>query len=129
EVSWYDTTVSNVQQTYDIKHVYFGPADASQIIINIAKIKDTTTQSETHGRDSSYNQQVMTVSNRWVDAHDAAQPGDISYNGPLPIHLARVTGSGEILEAHSGTDNTLPTGFDPGNQNNLNEQNWWDTTV
>ena len=53
---------------------------------------------QTHGRDGSYNQQVMTVTNDWND-HDATQP--------LRILLTGTVGDGEILESHSGRDSAL----------------------
>jgi hypothetical protein len=114
DASWWDTTTSDITQTYTIVPIILGPA-GHQRQINIAKLGATDTLSVTLGRDGSYNQQTMNVVNTYV------------VQG-LRILLDSTVGDGEILESHSGGDDR-PADIAANNTNDVNEQNWWDTTV
>jgi hypothetical protein len=107
---WWDTTESIIAQSYEIRVLTLGSFN-----INIAKLGNTQTQSETISRDNSYNHQVLDVTNRYETVG-------------LRILLDRTIGHGEILEAHSGKDSAV-VGGGPDNRDPLNEQDWWDTTV
>ncbi|OVE75654.1 hypothetical protein BVX98_07195, partial [bacterium F11] len=116
---WFDTTKGDIEQEYELLPIKLN----GETVVNVAKLAKSVTHSETHGRDSSYNHQILTVTNTYnTDELNAAVD-------PIRIKLLASKGVGETLEAHSGRDEAIDFDFDPKRRGLLDEHGWWDTTI